>query len=212
MRDKDKIITVLKKAFHYLISNMICFRKNTIIIAGLGRSGTTLLYNSIIQNHYYKKQDSLIKFKEQNEFKKGYIYKTHDYPPIKDLPSHVKIIFMHGNIYNIVISTHRKINEWSKKHHSHLNSKNYESNNQIYYKDTLQLEKQFDYWKAAGFMNVAYEQLYSQETQNRLSSYLGFKLKMIKQKKRKSYYSNHPFLDAIKQTYRSLHDKMLKYK
>ena len=150
----------------------------------------------------------LIKFNDQHVYKKGYIYKTHDYPPQRSLPSHVKIIFMYGNVYNTVISTHRKINEWSKQHHFHLSSESYSSDDRIYYKDILQFEKQFDSWVKTDYLKILYEKLYEKETQDRLASYLGFRVKMIKQRKRKSSFANHSFIEQIKETYKSLNDKI----
>lgn len=208
MSDGKKILQIVSKGFRYLISNLIFWRKNTIIIAGLGRSGTTLLYNSIADNHYYKKQDELIKFDKQKIYKRGYVYKTHDYPPKGVLPKHVKVVFMYGNIYNTVISTHAKINEWYKKHHYHLSSEIFKPNDEIFYKDIFQFEKQFESWKKSDALVVTYEKLYTNETQLNLSNYLGFKIKMIKRRERKSSFKNHPMAKVIMNTYTSLFKKM----
>lgn len=202
-----KLISKRVKNFIQYIISSIFPKNNSIVIAGLGRSGTTLLYNSIAENHFYKKHADIIYF-DDIEWQQGVIYKTHDFPPKTKLPDNVIVIFMFGNIYNTIISTHRKINEWSHLHHSHLRG-DYKSNDHIFYEDTLKLEVHFDKWINAGFCNVEYEKLYKVDTQKRLSEKLGITLKMHPEMKRKTNYLLHPSLDAIKKTYGILHNKIL---
>ena len=190
-----------------LISNVYP-NKNAIIIAGLGRCGTTLLFNSISKNHYYKKHNDLIDFKSLINFKKGTVYKTHDFPPLDELPSYVKVIFMYGNVYNTIISSHRRINEWSKSHHKHLGSIGYIPNNDIFYRDSLGLSKQFSKWKATKYLKIRYEDIYKKETILEISSLLGFKLNLEEEVKRKTDFKTHLFKVQLLKVYANLQNEL----
>lgn len=186
-------------------------KNNAIIIAGLGRCGTTLLYDSIIRNHYYNFSNDIINMSRFTEgYKDGFIYKSHDYPP-KSLPTNVKIVFMFGNPYNTVISTHRRINEWGIMHHRHLNSKLFETNDNIFYKDTLGLELLFDSWYKSQnfeFLSLRYESLYNKNTIRILGEYLGMNLKLFPKKARKAEWEQHHLKDKLIMTYGGLFKKI----
>lgn len=194
------------------IIRKIYSNRNPIVIAGLGRCGTTLMYNSILENHYYLMSSGILMFDdEQIQFGWNELFKTHDYPP-KNLPNKVKLIFMFGNPLNTVISAHRLMNHWGQKHHEHLRSNQFRPNNEILKSDTLKLHELFDAWNQVqnfSFISVRYETLYSKKTLNALSDYLGFRLQLLPQQPRISDWETHPKKKQLLSVYGDLHKKIL---
>ncbi|MEO2072875.1 MAG: hypothetical protein ABGW99_16205 [Zunongwangia sp.] len=184
---------------------------NPIIIAGLGRCGTTLLHNSFKMNHYYIAHDDFLMFsKNSPEFKLNHLYKTHDYPP-QFLPENVKLIFMYGNPMNTVISSHRRINEWGKAHHEHLGSDNFVPNDTIFYNDTLKLNELFDAWnrpQGFEFLSIRYETLYTSGTIKTISDFVGFDFKLLPEKKRQTNWKVHPLKEELLKVYGDLNEKI----
>jgi len=193
------------------ISMKLSKGKDPIIIAGLGRCGTTLVFNSIIENHLYSGYNGIIQIKDyQGDYLNDVIYKTHDYPPVS-LPENVKIIFMFGNPYNTIVSTHRHINLFGELHHKHLGSNKYKLNNDIFYEDTLKLEQLFDAWNKSqnfDFLSLRYESLYDSKSIEILSEFLGFKLKLFPEKERKSNWTRNPKRDQLEKVYGDLFNRI----
>lgn len=86
----------------------------TIIVAGLGRSGTTIVADELKKQYKVFSKDYFIsRFQDYNctntiekrkkKIRPGYLYKTHDFAP-KILPSYVKVIFIYGNPINTTFS------------------------------------------------------------------------------------------------------------
>lgn len=187
--------------------------KPPIIIAGLGRCGTTLVFNSIITNHFYLGHNGVIQIQNYSGvFSKDYVYKTHDYPAVSTLEN-AKIVFMFGNPYNTILSTHYHINMFGVLHHRHLGSKMYKTNDDIFYNDTLDLGRLFDSWykpQNFDFLSVRYESLYDKNTIENLSDYLGFNLKLFPYKPRSTDWNIHPMKEELIKTYGDLYDKIEK--
>lgn len=122
-RFKREINTLIKK------TGIIPKIKHPIIVASLGRCGSTLVYDVLSQRFYNQKyrqhviyiDDHICKDyfytpktierafdtpqaeKLQGQYQDGYIYKTHDFPP-KNLPPGVKVIYLFGNPIDLVLS------------------------------------------------------------------------------------------------------------
>ena len=184
--------------------------KNAFIIGGLGRCGTQLICKSLKKSGMSENSYFLDRFDQQKEYINGFYYKTHDYPP-DSLPPNVKLIYMFGNPMNIAISTHKKINEWGFLHHYHLNSDLYQSNDELFYKDTLLLHNHFDAWYKNHnfeFISIKYEALYNIQTIEILNNFLGFKLKLLPFSKREADYKTHPHKENLLKTYSALNEKI----
>lgn len=183
-----------------------------IIIAGLGRCGTTLLHNSIVQNHYYKGHKQIIKFSNDIiNYNNGIIYKTHDYPP-SNLLNNVKVIFMFGNPMNTAISTHRRINEWGKSHHYHLGSEKFVENDDILSNDSLNLYNLFKAWIKSQnfeFLSLRYESLYNEPSLELLREYLGFNVKLLPYIPRKTDWNTHRERKSLELTYGDLENLIM---
>lgn len=185
--------------------------RSPIIIAGLGRCGTTLVHDSFRFNHHYIPHKDIFMFSDGIDFKPNIIYKIHDYPPAF-LPDNVKVIFMFGNPMNTVISSHRRINEWGVLHHKHLGSDVFKTNDDILNNDTLKLNTLFDAWdqdQNFDFLAVRYETLYSKETVKAISDYIGFKFRLFPEKKRKTNWEKHDMREVLKKVYGELNKKIL---
>jgi hypothetical protein len=183
--------------------------KSPIVIAGLGRCGTTLLTRSLV--HTLKGKNYFIDELKGSEFRSGTVFKTHDYPVFGDVKVYPKVIFMFGNPLDTIVSTIRVINEWGHKHYSHLHSKKFVPNESLIYEDGLNLERLFDEWykpQKFSFLSIRYESIYEKESQKLLSRYLDYKIKMLPYKERKSNWSNHPQKEILLKTYGSLLEKI----
>ena len=194
----SKVLFFLKKKF---------FFKNSapVLVAGLGRCGTTLMINSL-----YKTLGNPIEFvlnSGTNDFKNGTIYKTHDFPNIVNYPKNLKVIFMFGDIRNTVLSASTKINDWGTLHFHHLHAEGFKFNDQLFHHDDLNLEKMFDAWyqpQKFEFLSLRYENLYDERTRKSLNKFLGFELKLLPFEKRNSNFETHPEIHKIEKNYKNL--------
>lgn len=184
--------------------------KPPILIAGLGRCGTTLVRDTTISNSSYVRSKKFVRKIENTSFSKNTVYKTHCYPP-KSLPKNLKVIFLFGNPVDIVISTYHKMNEWGRLHHQHLQSDTFIPNDSILTNDTLNLYHQFNQWyryQSFTFISVKYECLYDKETIKFITDYLEIPFKLPKFKKRKSQLKNKFLRDDILNCYGKLHEEI----
>lgn len=179
---------------------------DTIIVAGLGRCGTTLVFDSLSQ--IYKSCGFLIDI--PNKFLRGNaVYKTHSYPNnIQNKNS--LLIFMYGNPYDIVKSVHCTKGLNKHMHYKHLKSK-FNNVTRWKFEDTLNLEKLFDTWvdfvesgkNINDVLFIRYESLY--ENINKLNDILNLSLNLPPWRER--MFSGVDDLD-INKTYKNLYDKI----
>ena len=156
-----------------------------IIIAGLGRCGTTLVRDTFEKSGYIKAR-RFLKVIKPNSYEEGIIYKTHAYPP-DALQSDVKLIFLYDDPYDIIYSTYKQMNRWGKNHHIHFESSEYVENKSVLRKDTLNLEKMFRAWmskKPFKFLSVPYKSLSNIENQQKIASFTNHEFKIEDFKKR----------------------------
>jgi hypothetical protein len=156
---------------------------HAVLIAGLGRCGTTLLFDTLvnklnfggfivdISNDTLAKeydtlgQNDLAKFwydYPRIQWKSGHVYKTHDFAP-KNLQN-IKVVFLFGDPRNIVLSAHNVSPEEFilPLHYKHMHA-DFSKRSKYLIKDVLRLEENFDSWyKSQNFplITVRYEKLY----------------------------------------------------
>jgi len=184
--------------------------EKSFLVAGLGRCGTTFLTETLIDYGLHYEMIFLESLSERINFRPGYIYKTHDYPP-SSLPDNLKVIYLFRNPMNIAISAYIKINEWGRAHHKHFHSDLFVPNDSILKKDTLLLEKQFDAWiqpQNFSFISIKYEALFKKNTIDTLNEFLGIKVKFKNPKPSRTNYKEHPLCNQIYSTYSKLADKV----
>ncbi|MFT6319138.1 MAG: hypothetical protein ACI8RP_000927 [Urechidicola sp.] len=200
--------------FHYntMLYLKEVFYKSTnspVIVSGMGRCGTTLLANAICETRGYKyrfaRDISVVNLTN------GKLFKTHDYPNFEIKNNDCKVVFMFGDIRNIVISATKMINRWGDNHFKNLQSPNYNQYTEIYDKDVLCLENLFDAWyqkQDFPFMSIRYEALYHPKTIKMLNDFLGFKVVLPLYKERASSWEDSPHLQSIMKVYGQLHEKI----
>lgn len=182
---------------------------NAYIIAGLGRCGTTLVQQALIETHgVIKSRQFLSRFSDENKFVNGTIHKTHDLPPAT-LSSNVKLVFMFGNPMNAALSGYK---EFSKnKHYAHIGVTDIPDREDIFSRDILLLEKHFDAWhrqQGFDFISVRYETLYAEATRAMLAEYLGFRVNLPPHRQRSTDWQQHDRRDELVATYSGLNAKI----
>jgi hypothetical protein len=180
--------------------------RHAYIVAGLGRCGTTLVFNSLVRRGYKGDLPFLRRFDDLDSYQNGAVYKTHYLPP-ESLPDNVKLIYLFGHPIDTIISTHRMINQWGARHHANLGSESFRSNDDIFYRDSLALCEHFDRWyrpQAFPFISIRYEALHLVDTRTALSRFLGFELRLPPNRERRANRSEHSMRDQILEVYREL--------
>lgn len=180
-----------------------------IIVAGLGRCGTTLVTKALSRDRGYKHTFTVNL--SNGSFINRMVYKTHSYPTLESFPENIKVLFLFGDLTDIILSTTKKINFWGESHYKHLHSDKFEPNEDLFYKDLLGLENHFNKWYRSHkfpMMSIRYEALFDKKTLSDIESFLGFQLKLPAYKERSSKSKRHPAYDLIRNTYSSLEEKI----
>ncbi len=116
--------------------------KPALLIGGLGRCGTTLVFDAILKSNYtYSKGRTFVVDILTFPFERSYVYKTHDYAP-SELKSHVRVLFMFGNPMNAAISGSRVFDQ---RHYVHVKSQYYCQHDKIFDQDVLLMEAHFEF-------------------------------------------------------------------
>ncbi len=181
-------------------------RSQSVVVAGLGRCGTTLVQRAFVQHGFRPHNQFVNDLGTELTGPAGTVYKTHHYPP-DSLPENVRLIFMFGNPMNIALSVHRRINKWGRDHHDHLGSDGFVSNDSVIGSDTLQLSRLFDAWyrpQGFGFMTIRYESLYEPPVRAALNDYVGFDVPLASRRARETDWESHPDSSLLLETYGEL--------
>lgn len=180
----------------------------SVIVAGLGRCGTTLLFDAC--RRAVSNEALFVVDLERHTFG-NQVIKTHDHPPDL-LPSDTKVIFMYGDVINTVVSTTAQINDWGTWHFRHMHATTpFPPYEQLYFEDQLGLETQFDAWYCSqpfDLMTVRYESLYKPETIGMLRAFTGINLRLPAYRPRKTDGANHSVAPQLRRVYRSLISKI----
>ena len=175
----------------------------------MGRSGSTLLFNSIIdasiKANYkfipyslaYKLVHSSQGFDLKNtRFYRGMVYKTHGFPSqISYDVNNLNAIFIYGSCFEAVrsvLSCQRKYgDDWVNKHLEHLSSS--DNFNSILNKDVLQIEKQINEWRNQSKFRtllIRFDKIW--DFQGEISNFLGLNVQLPSKRSRsdKSFLSD----------------------
>jgi hypothetical protein len=177
---------------------------HSVIVAGLGRCGTTLLYESLKPHYNYN--DIFIVDLDRSIDVENKLFKTHDFAP-KIIYNKCKFIFMYGNPINTVLSFISLIkNNFSDLNlvakHFHFNASDL-----LYWenKDVFRLEENFDSWyKSQNFslLTIKYEKLY--ENLDIIMKYLNINFSLPEKKQRQTDWINYSNKDLLNKTYKSI--------
>jgi hypothetical protein len=181
-----------------------------VVVAGLGRCGTTLIHDAIIHSSIrYRISGTFAVDLERTAFKRSYVYKTHDFPP-DHLPADVKVIYMFGNPMDAAVSAFKAFSEQSK-HYRHVKSPYSAEHGRMFEKDVMLMEEHFDRWmqrQAFSFLSVRYESIYDQGVARAISEYLGVEITLPPRLARRSSWQDHPDRQKLLATYGSLAAKV----
>jgi hypothetical protein len=206
--------------FNQIFGRFISPLKTGIIINSYGRSGSTMLRDSILsglpgklgtfKNNLFR---SVIKQQawdlNTERIARGFIYKTHDYPPSKSFDRHIRVIYIFSNPINVILSLlllqNKCDNDWFKEHFEHLKAP-YRDPQKMIYEDVFRIENHLDQWLMEERFPVAfirYENLWEYQTQ--LSQFCNAKISLPPFRKRsdKSIF-DEKIVNEIKLTYKSL--------
>ena len=174
------------------------------VIASLGRSGSTMLTESCARSLLPSRilckseiiRNSLIRnawtFTDA-EFHKGFVYKTHDYPPASQLPDHVRIIYLYADPIEVVVSIlqqYRKYGpEWIEEHADHMKVNNINIR-KICEDDIFRLEDHFDKWIGASgipLLAIRYDKIW--EYKSLISQFFGVPIELPPFQKRNASFN-----------------------
>lgn len=215
------------KAFKHKIINFFSKFDFPLIINSYGRSGSTVLCDSIIKsslNDNYKMLSDFYYTSPRtawnlNNFDlcNGLVYKTHDYPPVNlKYSTPPKFIYTYSNPIDVVFSLIKlkgtKGDLWIKNHFENLKAPFVNDFNDVIRDDIFYLEKHLDSWvnqKEYSVCFVKYEEMWNH--QKEISEYLGFEIKLPEFKSRSKKEINFKFQKEIKKSYHTLIEKHKSY-
>ena len=201
-----------------------------ILVNSFGRSGSTLLTKSIASSLMGQRSGLIGKFKTRSmirnawnmnsaTIKKGYVYKTHDYPPKNFFTNHLRVIYLFADPLEVIFSLiniyeNSKNDKWMRTHFAHLNSKYFGDFYSILDKDILGLEQHFDSWlneKRFPVAFVRYDCLWTHQIN--LSNFLKIPLVLPTYKERKARKNIDPKIKRrVEHTYTNLRSKIFNCK
>ena len=195
-----------------------------LLVNSYGRSGSTVLTNSIISSAISIDNDDLKKIAhrslsqtawdlENDDIKSGIVYKTHDYPPERKLPENTRVLYTFADPIDVVLSLINRFDEkgesWMKEHYSHLKVEY--SSFDLVNNDQLRLKDHLNAWlneKKYPIAFIKYEHMWGY--QKEISDFLGFNVKFPPFKNRASKdLKDVKMLKLLKKTYGSLIDEIM---
>lgn len=196
-----------------------------IIVNSYGRSGSTVLTESIIDSSIEVNNPNLenLVFRSISQeawdlnsanLKNGIVYKTHDYPPSSYSNENLKMLYTFADPVDVVLSLLRlfdeKGEEWIKLHYEHLGVSYTDTFNQIISEDQLNLEKHLNKWlneKRIPIAFIRYESMWNH--QDDISDFLGFKVMLPEFRNRKSSKENDlNVIEEIEKSYKQLRENI----
>ncbi len=193
-----------------------------ILIASMGRSGSTLLAKAARQalldnkgcvlgydfsKHLHKDAWDL----KETHFQKGRLYKTHSSKPPCEIPDFVKVIYTYTHPLDAITAIEIERDQFGdvgvKNHFEHLGAE-YQPIENAYQADILKYEENFLSWvngdHSYPFLAVRYESFWEYEA--KIAEFLGVPLKLPEYRERKSKKIKHSDEKraAIDKTYKNL--------
>jgi hypothetical protein len=212
-----------------LIQNMIPSEVNPILIASMGRSGSTLLFDATRRSVAVARfgvsgaANFLLKVATDSAwdianttFKDGVVYKTHDFPealPMNLTAKKLKTIYVYGLASDAAISVYSCLDrygrEWVDDHFRHLHANG--AVEDLIHRDVLRIEDQLDRWTAEGGAErliVRYSALWDNVDQ--ISDYLGVKVSLPQRIEREGAIRvSESDVLSCKATYQELDNRIL---
>ena len=211
---------VIKKAIGKRLSPLDI----AVVVNSYGRSGSTMLLDSIKRSSV--PNSSRLRYElirrgvsihawtlDSIKLKKGFYYKTHDYPPENAFDDHVRMIYVFSNPIDVIMSLWQIYKsggeKWIQQHYEHMKVP-YGNFENILSEDQLNLEKHFDAWLAEDRYSIAfvrYDQLWSH--QEDISNYFGFQVKLPSYRERNAIaVPDKGVIRQLEKTYGALNRKI----
>lgn len=196
-----------------------------IVIASMGRSGSTLVFDSASEGlakiRFPFLKNSEISKRLVTDFlwdpysksvRNGIVYKTHALGNEIPYQSKAKFIFVFGKASDAALSViscqERYGNSWIERHLQHLRAKG--KFEEIPYKDVLGFDDQIESWKARSDLDrlfINYEALW--DHQDEISDFCGFPFYLPERKERSGNFNhNNDLVKQIRTTYHELDVKI----
>ena len=173
-----------------------------IVVAGMGRCGTSLVLNAIGRSSGRGHQWVTSLADAPRLSRK--VIKTHDFAPSRPVPGTVKFIYLFGDPRQIICSAERKGDVFLKKHYPHMNA-DYSDHKDVFNKDTMRLTDNLRSWLEVSGIDVLilrYETLWNY--QKNVSDFLGFEVVLPEYRARASDWRAHPKKQELNNTYGDL--------
>lgn len=186
---------------------------NCVIVASMGRSGSTALYNSIAKTVGYSSRNiRFVKRLDDCDYEKGKIYKTHDFPP-DNAPDHAKFIWTFADPYEVMLSVinQESNDDFSIKQHFYNLRANYNFYHNVYYADVMRLEEHFDQWyreHSFDLLTVKYHSIWNRERD--ISRFIGISFNLppfFPRQERINKIDEHK-RELLGNTYKDLYEKV----
>jgi hypothetical protein len=189
-----------------------------IVSTSMGRVGSTLLYNSLVDGRLNSIFGTIDPTKRPllatscwnlNElrWRPAAIYKSHDLPPIAMAPKRVRIVFLYGTPSDVALSLVRawrlKGREWMLDHFLHMHAIG--TFDELLERDVLQLGIRLSTWpnyRGAETLCLRYEALWNKLEV--LEEFVGFRVQLPPWKKREFSDIDPAVVDKARSTYRAL--------
>ena len=177
-------------------------RCEPVLVASMGRSGSTLVYDSVVAGMARLRFGPLAEplrgavrdtawSLDTARFHRGRVYKTHDFPHGLGAQSAIRAIFLFGDAGSAARSVLNcettRGRAWIEEHFEHLRASG--SIEDVPHADVLRFGEQLDAWlsfEAVPVLSLRYEDLWADGTEALIGRYVGFPVALPKRKARES--------------------------
>lgn len=209
----------VRKVIKSVLGEVFSKSDRPIVVSSMGRSGSTMLVNSIAESAWLGPESwssTIVEGAwviEKATMGEGIVYKTHDYPPTNKI--YPKYIYIYSDPFRVISSMYLKYKkdgeEWLRQHAENLKiSPKNEFN--FLCQDVFRLEDHFDAWRMVEGIDLFMVNLDDLWDNNELlSEYLDFRIKIPEKIERKSGLNTLPdkYRGAVKDTYGSLRERAM---
>ncbi len=216
----------MKRYIRELLKQYLPSATDPIIVASMGRSGSTLVYEALCEGMLRARfrfaherlrglvRDTAWNLAEAN-FRNGRIYKTHDFARHLNANPKLKAVFLFGSASaaarSVINCRSTYGDNWIASHFRHLAAKGELS--EVPHKDVLRFQEQLDSWlenDRVPTLSLRYEDLWLPESLAELSKFVGFEVKFPARRARESSQANLGDSEGeIQRTYHQLDQRIL---
>lgn len=193
---------VLKSIIRKLLKGFLPSTQPPILVASMGRTGSTLIYASLVEGMVVKRfgirsprLGGLVRETAWRlcgaSYRNGRVYKTHDFPEGLKPGERPLVVFLYGSASDAARSVLRCDTvygcDWIKEHLEHLRAKG--AFEDIPDRDVLRFGEQLDAWLSCEIVPVLalrYEDLWTSGAEQKLSRFVGFPVRLPVRRARES--------------------------